>query len=231
MGTMLSRVLGLVRDVVLANLLGAAPNADAFFVPSKFRTFCGAFLPKARSHRRLYRFSQRRGSGSHEAVRHLVDVWRVSWAAHCSYDSAGNGHGSVGGADLCSRFSRDAAKLALTADLIVWTFPYLLLISLTGFCGAILNSYGRFAVPAYTPVLLNLSLITAAVVWAPTMPEPALGLAMGNVGRGCAAAVPATLAACLKANTAACLGYKRRGRQKDTGTHGACALWRLRESD
>jgi putative peptidoglycan lipid II flippase len=64
-------------------------------------------------------------------------------------------------------FSRDAAKLALTADLIVWTFPYLLLISLTGFCGAILNTYGRFAVPAYTPVLLNLSLITAALVWAP----------------------------------------------------------------
>jgi putative peptidoglycan lipid II flippase len=53
------------------------------------------------------------------------------------------------------------------------------LISLTGFCGAILNTYGRFAVPAYTPVLLNLSLITAAVVWAPAMPEPALGLAMG----------------------------------------------------
>jgi putative peptidoglycan lipid II flippase len=76
-------------------------------------------------------------------------------------------------------FSRDVAKLALTADLIVWTFPYLFLISLTGFCGAILNTYGRFAVPAYTPVLLNLSLITAAVVWAPTMPEPALGLAMG----------------------------------------------------
>jgi putative peptidoglycan lipid II flippase len=76
-------------------------------------------------------------------------------------------------------FSRDAAKLALTADLIIWTFPYLLLISLTGFCGAILNSYGRFAVPAYTPVLLNFSLITAALVWAPTMPEPVLGLAMG----------------------------------------------------
>jgi putative peptidoglycan lipid II flippase len=50
---------------------------------------------------------------------------------------------------------------------------------LTGFCGAILNTYGRFAVPAYTPVLLNLSLIAAAVFWAPTMPEPALGLAMG----------------------------------------------------
>ncbi len=50
MGTMLSRVLGLVRDVVLANLLGAAPNADAFLWPSKFRTFCGGCLPKARSH-------------------------------------------------------------------------------------------------------------------------------------------------------------------------------------
>jgi putative peptidoglycan lipid II flippase len=59
------------------------------------------------------------------------------------------------------------------------TFPYLLLISLTGFAGAILNSYGRFAVPAFTPVLLNLSLISAALFAAPLFDEPAFALAWG----------------------------------------------------
>ena len=180
-GTMLSRVLGLVRDVVLANLLGAAPNADAFFVAFKIPNFLRRlFAEGAFSQAFVPVLTETREQGSHEAVRHLVD--RVA--------------GVLGGSlfvltvlamvmapwvalIFAPGFSRDVAKLALTADLIVWTFPYLLLISLTGFCGAILNTYGRFAVPAYTPVLLNLSLITAAVVWAPTMPEPALGLAMG----------------------------------------------------
>ena len=180
-GTMLSRVLGLVRDVVLANLLGAAPNADAFFVAFKIPNFLRRlFAEGAFSQAFVPVLTETREQGSHEAVRHLVD--RVA--------------GVLGGSlfvltvlamvmapwvalIFAPGFSRDVAKLALTADLIVWTFPYLLLISLTGFCGAILNTYGRFAVPAYTPVLLNLSLITAAVVWAPMMPEPALGLAMG----------------------------------------------------
>ena len=180
-GTMLSRVLGLVRDVVLANLLGAAPNADAFFVAFKIPNFLRRlFAEGAFSQAFVPVLTETREQGSHEAVRHLVD--RVA--------------GILGGSlfvltalamvmapwvalIFAPGFSRDVAKLALTADLIVWTFPYLFLISLTGFCGAILNTYGRFAVPAYTPVLLNLSLITAALVWAPTMPEPALGLAMG----------------------------------------------------
>ncbi|MEQ8514107.1 MAG: murein biosynthesis integral membrane protein MurJ, partial [Chromatocurvus sp.] len=76
-------------------------------------------------------------------------------------------------------FMRDPEKFALTADLIRVTFPYLLLISMTGLCGAILNSYGRFAVPAFTPVLLNLSLIGAATLAAPGFAEPAFALAWG----------------------------------------------------
>jgi putative peptidoglycan lipid II flippase len=76
-------------------------------------------------------------------------------------------------------FSRDAAKLALTAELIRLTFPYLFLISMTGFAGAVLNAYGRFAVPAFTPVLLNLSLISAALFVAPLMQEPVHALALG----------------------------------------------------
>ena len=56
-------------------------------------------------------------------------------------------------------FVSQPEKYQLTSEMIRITFPYLMLISMTGFCGAILNSYGRFAVPAFTPVFLNLSLI------------------------------------------------------------------------
>ena len=180
-GTMLSRVLGLVRDVVLANLLGAAPNADAFFVAFKIPNFLRRlFAEGAFSQAFVPVLTETREQGSHEAVRHLVDrVAGVLGGSLFVLTALAMVMAPWVALLFAPGFSRDVAKLALTADLIVWTFPYLLLISLTGFCGAILNTYGRFAVPAYTPVLLNLSLITAAVVWAPTMPEPALGLAMG----------------------------------------------------
>ena len=180
-GTMLSRVLGLVRDVVLANLLGAAPNADAFFVAFKIPNFLRRlFAEGAFSQAFVPVLTETREQGSHEAVRHLVDrVAGVLGGSLFVLTALAMVMAPWVALIFAPGFSRDVAKLALTADLIVWTFPYLLLISLTGFCGAILNTYGRFAVPAYTPVLLNLSLITAAVLWAPMMPEPALGLAMG----------------------------------------------------
>lgn len=180
-GTMLSRVLGLARDVVLANLLGAAPTADAFFVAFKIPNFLRRlFAEGAFSQAFVPVLTETREQGSHEAVRHLVDrVAGVLGGSLFVLTALAMVMAPWVALIFAPGFSRDVAKLALTADLIVWTFPYLFLISLTGFCGAILNTYGRFAVPAYTPVLLNLSLITAAVVWAPTMPEPALGLAMG----------------------------------------------------
>lgn len=180
-GTMLSRVLGLARDVVLANLLGAAPNADAFFVAFKIPNFLRRlFAEGAFSQAFVPVLTETREQGSHEAVRHLVNrVAGVLGGSLFVLTALAMVMAPWVALIFAPGFSRDVAKLALTADLIVWTFPYLFLISLTGFCGAILNTYGRFAVPAYTPVLLNLSLITAAVVWAPTMPEPALGLAMG----------------------------------------------------
>ena len=180
-GTMLSRVLGLARDVVLANLLGAAPNADAFFVAFKIPNFLRRlFAEGAFSQAFVPVLTETREQGSHEAVRHLVDrVAGVLGGSLFVLTALAMVMAPWVALIFAPGFSRDVAKLALTADLIVWTFPYLFLISLTGFCGAILNTYGRFAVPAYTPVLLNLSLITAAVVWAPTMSEPALGLAMG----------------------------------------------------
>ena len=181
MGTMLSRVLGLVRDVVLANLLGAAPNADAFFVAFKIPNFLRRlFAEGAFAQAFVPVLTETREQGSHDAVKALVNrVAGVLGGSLFVLTALAMVMAPWVALIFAPGFSRDVAKLALTADLIVWTLPYLFFISLTGFCGAILNTYGRFAVPAYTPVLLNLSLIAAAVFWAPTMPEPALGLAMG----------------------------------------------------
>ena len=179
--TLLSRVLGLVRDVVLANVIGANGNADAFFVAFKIPNFLRRlFAEGAFAQAFVPVLADTREKGGVAAVRELVD--RVA--------------GVLGGTLLlltlltilasplvatvfAPGFLRDPAKLALTGDLIKITFPYLLLISLTGFAGAILNSYQRFAVPALTPVLLNLSLIAAALWLTPNFQEPAFALALG----------------------------------------------------
>ena len=179
--TMTSRVLGLVRDVVLAALIGASSNADAFFVAFKIPNFLRRlFAEGAFAQAFIPVLAETREEGGLQAVKALTD--RVA--------------GVLGGTLLlltaltimaaplvamifAPGFSRDAAKLALTAELIRLTFPYLFLISMTGFAGALLNAYGRFAVPAFTPVLLNLSLISAALFVAPLMQEPVHALALG----------------------------------------------------
>ena len=179
--TMTSRVLGLVRDVVMAALIGASSNADAFFVAFKIPNFLRRlFAEGAFAQAFIPVLAETREEGGLQAVKALTD--RVA--------------GVLGGTLLlltaltimaaplvamifAPGFSRDAAKLALTAELIRLTFPYLFLISMTGFAGAVLNAYGRFAVPAFTPVLLNLSLISAALFVAPLMQEPVHALALG----------------------------------------------------
>ncbi|MEE4203580.1 MAG: murein biosynthesis integral membrane protein MurJ [Halieaceae bacterium] len=187
-GTLSSRVLGLVRDVVLAGLVGAAANADAFFVAFKIPNFLRRlFAEGAFAQAFVPVLSDTREQGGHAAVQALVD--RV--AATLGATLLGLTLLAIAAAPIVAMifapgFSSQPAKLALTADLIRITFPYLLLISLTGFAGGILNSYGRFAVPAFTPVLLNLSLIGAALLLAPSFAEPAYALAWGVLIAGMA---------------------------------------------
>ena len=157
--TMLSRVLGLIRDVVIARMLGASAGADAFFVALKIPNllrrlfaegaFNQAFVPV---------LSEYRNKGSMAATKLLVD--RV----------AGTLGGTlmlvtllgVLGAPLiiwvfAPGFGDEPHKRALAVEMLRLTFPYLFFIALTAFAGGILNSWNRFAVPAFTPVLLNLS--------------------------------------------------------------------------
>lgn len=179
--TMLSRVLGLVRDIVIAGFIGASANADAFFVAFKIPNFLRRlFAEGAFSQAFVPVLADYKEQGSIEAVRALVN--RIA--------------GVLGGVLLlitgitvlaaplvasvfAPGFIGDPYKFQLTTQMIRVTFPYLFLISMTGFCGAILNSYGRFSVPAFTPVFLNLALISAATLAAPWFDEPVFALAWG----------------------------------------------------
>ncbi|GAA3906228.1 murein biosynthesis integral membrane protein MurJ [Halomonas cibimaris] len=186
--TMLSRVMGLLRDVVIAALLGAGSGADAFFVAFKIPNFLRrlfaegafnqAFVPV------LSEYSARR---TREEVRELLNATAGSLGAVLALLTALAMLAAPWLAWIFAPgFGRDPEKLALTADMLQLTFPYLLLISLTAFAGSVLNTWGRFAVPAFTPVLLNLSLIGAALLLTPLMDVPAMSLAWGVLIAGAA---------------------------------------------
>ncbi len=185
---MTSRVLGLVRDVVMAALLGATNAADAFYVafkiPNFFRrlfaegAFAQAFVPV------LAEYKEQGGLAAvQELVNRVVAVLGVSLLVLCSLAwLAAPGIAWV----FASGFHQYPDKLALTSELIRLTFPYLGFISLTAFAGGILNTYGRYAVPALTPLLLNLSLIGAAFWLTPWTASPAHALAWGVLIAGAA---------------------------------------------
>jgi len=180
--TMLSRVLGLVRDVVVAGYFGASGASDAFFVAFKIPNFLrrlfaeGAFaqafvpvLSEYRSQRDLaaVQLLVNRVAGSLGSVLLLVTLI-----------------GSVGSPVLAMLFApgfylSGSESFPLAADMLRITFPYLMLISLTAFAGSILNSYERFAVPAFTPVLLNICLIGSALFLSPLFDPPIMAMAWG----------------------------------------------------
>ena len=185
--TMMSRVMGLARDVIFARVIGADAFADVFFVafkiPNFFRrlfaegAFAQAFVPI---------LGEYREKGSQAAVKALVD--RV--AGTLGITLLGLTLLIVVASPVMAAifapkwFFDDPQKFTATADMLRITFPYLLFISMTGLAGGILNSYDRFAVPAVTPLLLNITLIAAALIAAPLFDEPAFALAWGVLAAG-----------------------------------------------
>ncbi len=184
--TLVSRVFGLVRDLLFAQLIGAGAAADAFYVafkiPNFFRrlfsegAFSQAFVPV---------LSDYRHNSPAEQVRQLISkvsgtlglillVFTVLVVALPEVFTSIFAYG----------FRSDPQKFEDATHMLRITFPYLMLVSLTGMAGAVLNSYDRFSVPALTPVLLNLCLISAALFVSPAMSEPAYGLAWGVLAAG-----------------------------------------------
>ena len=179
--TMVSRVLGLIRDIVFAGYFGANSSADAFFIAFKIPNFLRrlfgegaftqAFVPVLIEYRENMSFLK---------LKELIDrVCGVLGCALMAVTSIGVFAAPVIAGIFAPGFIGYPEKFELTVQLIRITFPYLFLISMTGFCGAILNSYERFATPAFTPVLLNLSLISAAIFFSPMISTPVMALAWG----------------------------------------------------
>ena len=184
--TLLSRVLGLARDIVFAQTIGAQAGADAFFVAFKIPNFLRRlFAEGAFAQAFVPVLSEYRQKGSLEAVRGLIDrVCGCLGATLLGLTVLVIIGSPVVTALFAPGFWNDPEKFALTRQMLEITFPYLLLISLTGFAGAIINSYDRFAVPAFTPVLLNICLIATALWLSPRFDPPALALAWGVLAAG-----------------------------------------------
>ncbi len=185
-GTTLSRITGLAREIIFAQLFGDGPAADAFFVAFKIPNFLRRiFAEGAFSQAFVPTLSEYRAKCTRDEVKLFIDRIGGTLGLILALVTV---VGIVGAPLLSAVFAwgylDDPEKFGLLVSMLQVTFPYLLLISLTGFAGAILNSYGNFAVPALTPVLLNLALIGSAVFLSPFFAEPAMALAWGVLMAG-----------------------------------------------
>ncbi len=179
--TMLSRLLGLARDVVIARLFGASEAVDAFLLANKIPNFMRRLFAEGAFNQAFVPvLSEYRAKRSHADVRQLVNAVAAELGGLLSVITVC----AVAAAPLLAMalaygFLDEPAKFELFVQMFRITFPYLLLISMTAMCGAVLNSYGHFAVPAITPAMLNVSLIGCSLLLAPWLDEPALALAWG----------------------------------------------------
>lgn len=171
---------------MLARIFGAGPATDAFFVAFKIPNFLRRlFAEGAFSQAFIPVFSEEKQKGEPNSIKSLI-----AYAA-----------GTLGGVlliltglGICAAplvilvfapgFSDDASRYQLASDMLRITFPYLFFISLTALAGGVLNSFDRFAIPALTPIFLNLSLIACAFWLAPHMQQPVVSLAWGVLVAG-----------------------------------------------
>ncbi|HYM47470.1 MAG TPA: murein biosynthesis integral membrane protein MurJ, partial [Burkholderiaceae bacterium] len=181
--TLVSRISGLIRDVIFANLIGAGTGiaADAFYVafriPNFFRRIFGegafsqAFVPVLAEYR-----VRRSAQDTRIFLDHLIGWFGLALLGLTLFGVLA---APLLVSILAPGFIDAPAKYGLTVDMLRITFPYILFISLVAMAAGILNTFGRFAAAAFTPVLLNLSLIGAALLLAPQLSTPVLALAWG----------------------------------------------------
>jgi len=178
--TLVSRVLGFVRDILLARVLGAGLLADAFFIafklPNFFRrmfaegTLTVALVPVLADERR-------RGEDAAHAF--LNAMAGLLLAVLLALTALGMLFMPLLLFIFAPGFHDEPERWTQTLHLARWMFPYMAMVSLAAMAWAVLNSYQKFAVPAASPVMLNLGLIFAAIGLAPSFANPAMALAIG----------------------------------------------------
>ncbi|HEX5394372.1 MAG TPA: murein biosynthesis integral membrane protein MurJ [Rhodocyclaceae bacterium] len=181
--TLLSRILGFVRDFIIARVFGAGAATDAFFVafrlPNLLRrlfaegAFSQAFVPI------LAEYRNRRGEAE---TKRLVDHVSTSlFLAVLIITLVGMIATPILIYLTAPGFSSDLTKFALTTAMTRIMFPYILCMSLVAMAAGILNTWSRFTLPAFTPVLLNIAMIGGAWLLAPLMNPPVMALAWAVV--------------------------------------------------
>lgn len=186
--TLISRVLGLLRDIVVANLMGAGQAADVFFfaqkIPNFLRrlfaegAFAQAFVPvltefKQKENEDEVRLLIAKVSGTLGLLVTIVTlIGVIASPVVTALFGAGWFMDWLNGGP-------DSEKFELASVMLKITFPYLWFISFTALAGSILNTYGKFAVSAFTPVFLNVAIIACALYLSPQLEQPEMGLAWG----------------------------------------------------
>jgi len=179
--TLISRVTGLLRDMVYSRMFGAGLLMDAFLVAFKIPNFMRRlFAEGAFSQAFVPVVSEYKVQRPHDEVRELVDgamgtmAWFLSVVTIIGIIAA-----PVFVLVFAPGFRLDGERFDLTVDMLRWTFPFILFISLAALAGGVLNSYGKFAVPATTSTLMNIVMIVVAAFVAPYFAQPGLVLAIG----------------------------------------------------
>jgi putative peptidoglycan lipid II flippase len=177
--TLVSRILGFVRDAIIARMFGAGLATDAFFVafriPNLLRrlfaegAFSQAFVPI------LAEYKSRNG---HDETRRLVDRTATTLAlVLMAVTAIGIAIAPIIIYVSAPGFAAEPEKFDLTVAMLRVTFPYILFISLVSLAGGVLNTWSRFAIPAFTPTLLNVAFIVGALFFAPYFHPPVMVLA------------------------------------------------------
>ncbi len=186
--TFISRVLGLVRDVLVANLMGAGASADVFFFANKIPNFLRRlFAEGAFSQAFVPVLTESHAQGDMDKTRELIARAAGTLGVIVSIVTI---LGVLGSGVVTALFGFGwfldwmhggpaAEKFDLASVMLKITFPYLWFITFVALSGAILNTLGKFAVSSFTPVFLNVMIILAAWFISPQMSQPEIGLAIG----------------------------------------------------
>ena len=180
--TLFSRILGFIRDMVLASLFGTSWLADAFFVAFRIPNFLrrlfgegalsGAFIPI---------FSDYLTNKSREESEELASAsLTLLLFALVLTTILGIAFAPIIVKVIAPGFSGQD-KLPLTILLTRYMFPYILLIGLAALMMALLNSLKHFAIPAFSPAILNIAIITSALIISPRLEQPVIGIAIGVI--------------------------------------------------
>jgi putative peptidoglycan lipid II flippase len=186
--TLVSRVLGLVRDVVVANLMGAGASADVFFFANKIPNFLRRlFAEGAFSQAFVPVLTEYHASGDKDKTRELIAKASGTLGVIVTIVTL---LGILGSSVVTALFGFGwfldwlndgpaAPKFELASLMLKITFPYLWFITFVALSGAILNTLGKFAVSSFTPVFLNVMIIASAWFISPNLAQPEIGLAIG----------------------------------------------------